>query len=228
MNIIVTGAGRGIGLELTKQLVQAGHRVFATRRNPADTTELMTLMMDNTDLLSLHTLEVTKNSSCKAFSEDLGNETIDVLINNAGILDTYESTIDTMDLDSFAEVLEVNTLGPLRVMQTLMLHLRRSHSPMVLNISSRMGSFAHSEIGANAYRTSKAALNKAMSVVANELKAEKIRVINAHPGWVRTDMGGQNAAIDVAESATGLIKLLEKGLEDSGKFFNYSGEELAW
>jgi len=228
MNIVITGAGRGIGLELTRQLIGAGHRVFATRRNPANTTDLMALMMNNTDLLSLHSLEVTRQDSCNALAEDLGDETIDILINNAGVLDSRDSSIDTLDLESFAKVLEVNTLGPLRVMQSLMVHLRRSTSPVVLNISSQMGSLAGSGTGAIAYRTSKAALNKAMSVVAQELKIEKIRVINAHPGWVRTDMGGQHADIVAADSAAGLIRLLDKGLEDSGKFFNYSGEELPW
>lgn len=228
MNIVVTGAARGIGLELCKQLIAMNHRVFACKRPSSDTSELMALLLQHSHLISIHDLDVSSMESCKQFADSLGDTPLDALINNAGIFKDRNSSIDTLDLDAFTEVLDINTTGPLRVLQSLMVQLRQAKNPVVLNISSIMGALSVSGTSAHAYRTSKAALNKAMQVVATELHPEGIRIINAHPGWVRTDMGGSSADIATSESAQGLIELLNKPLDASGGFFNYNGQPMNW
>lgn len=229
LNVIITGANRGIGLSLTKQLLKAGHRIYAARRQSSDNQALMALMLDNPDQLSIHPLDVTSSASCHAFAEDIGEATIDVLVNNAGILDTYDLAPDTLDIDSFEKVLAVNTLGPVRVTQALLPSLRRSSAPLILNISSIMGSLAAAGRGALAYRTSKAALNMAMSVYGAALETEGFKTVLVHPGWVQTDMGGKSADITPEQSAEGIAWLVQHP-EDykNGAFINYKGEQLAW
>jgi NAD(P)-dependent dehydrogenase (short-subunit alcohol dehydrogenase family) len=155
------------------------------------------------------------------------DEPVDMLVNNAGIIGPErQSTLD-MDFDGFLETLAVNTLGPLRVVQAFLPHLRRAHAGRIVTISSRMGSLSYATSDRIAYRASKAAVNKVMQGLATDLREDGITVVSVHPGWVRTDMGGSGADIPVQESAAGLLRLIDRlSLSDTGGFFDWQGKPL--
>lgn len=228
LNIVITGANRGIGLALTHRLLEEGNVIWATHRPKADLSALGALQQRYPQL-TLVPLDVRDASQCQALSHLIGDQHLDVLWNNAGVLDRYDSTVDDLDISQFAEILDVNTLGPIRVMQALMPQLRRSAAAKVLSLSSVMASMTVGGKGAHAYRTSKAALNRTLRVFAEELKSENMTVMCLHPGWVKTDMGGKSADISVDTSARGLIAVMHRcTLQDTGAFWDYRGQELPW
>jgi NAD(P)-dependent dehydrogenase (short-subunit alcohol dehydrogenase family) len=228
-HIVITGANRGIGLALTQQLVAEGHHMWATHRPQADTGALQRLQETARSRLKLVPLDVRNLADCQAFSQSLGAQPIDVLWNNAGLLLDREADITALDFDHYAAMLEVNTLGPLRVIQSLLPQLRRSQHAKILNLSSVMGSIGKGGAGASGYRTSKAALNRALRTVAEDVRQWNIAVLCLHPGWVKTDMGGLAADIDISESAQGLIRMMHNStLADTGQFWDYQGKVLPW
>jgi len=220
--VVITGAGRGIGLALARSYVAAGATVIRTLRDPAASAEPA--------LGEVLPLEVADAGSVAALAEALADRPIDVLINNAGIIGPQgPSSLDT-DFDGFLDTLKINTLGPLRVTQALLPNLRLSkHAPRVAIISSRMGSLSYAKSDDIAYRASKAAVNKIAQALATDLAPEGIAVASIHPGWVRTDMGGADADIDPVTSAEG-VKAVIDGLSvaNTGRFWNYDGTERAW
>jgi NAD(P)-dependent dehydrogenase (short-subunit alcohol dehydrogenase family) len=139
-----------------------------------------------------------------------------------------QSTTD-MDFTGFIETLNVNTVGPLRVTQALLPALRRSKAARVAIISSRMGSLSYASSDRIAYRASKAAVNKVSQGLATDLAVDGITVAAFHPGWVRTEMGGANADIDVTESAEGIMRVIDDmKLRQTGHFWNYDGSTASW
>ena len=156
---------------------------------------------------------------------------IDVLLNNAGMLTGYESLGET-DTASWLKTLHVNSIAPLKLAEALAEHVARSKQKKIASITSGMGSIGgHASTGAYAYRSSKAALNMVMATAANDnqLRSRGISVAVISPGWVKTDMGGSGATLDVRESAAGIRKVIDKlNMAMSGQFFNYSGENLPW
>ena len=217
--------GRGIGQELARVLLHRGDRVVGTLRDlgkiPSEWSDFMASRQ-----LRLLALDVRDGASIREAAASL-DEPIDVLVNNAGIIGPQrQSTLD-MDFEGFLETLNVNTLGPLRVTQAFLPHLRRAKAAKIITISSRMGSLSHAKSDRIAYRASKAAVNKVMQGVATDLRPEGIIAVSVHPGWVQTDMGGSSADITVEESAAGLLKLTDGlTLEDTGGFFDWSGARL--
>jgi NAD(P)-dependent dehydrogenase (short-subunit alcohol dehydrogenase family) len=157
------------------------------------------------------------------------DEPIDVLIANAGAYGPKrQSTLD-MDFDGALDLLSVNTLGPLRVAQGFLHLVKQSESPRIVMMSSALGSMALEGTFNVAYRASKAGLNKITQCLAQDLKGDGVAVIAMHPGWVRTDMGGPDAPLDVDKSAAGVIAVAEKlTLEGSGRYVDYCGEEIDW
>lgn len=219
-NILITGANRGIGLELARQYAADGHEVIRTMRgvDKADPLFGTTIALDVTD----------EESIAKAVA-GLDGEAIDLLINNAGISGPSRQGATDMDFAGFQQVIDANVFGPLRVTQALLPNLRKAKDAKVAVISSRMGSLTLAQGGSVAYRTSKAAVNMAFKLLAGELKGDGIAVAMLHPGWVRTDMGGQGADIDVQTSATGLRKVLDGlSVANTGSFWAYDGEVLPW
>lgn len=228
-NIIITGANRGIGFELTKQFAAAGYHVLATARKPLQAVKLIELADNDDNNISIFKLDVTSKLSVDNFGKTIADIPIEILINNAGILDTYESSIDEINLVDFAEVLTTNTISPIRVMRAAMPGLRLGNTKKVVNLSSFMGSFKGQSNGAHAYRTSKAALNRAMQIFGRELADEGFIVMNLHPGWVKTEMGTEAADIDVVTSVTGLLKIIETTkLEDVNQILGYDGTNLSY
>ncbi|MEO1749162.1 MAG: SDR family NAD(P)-dependent oxidoreductase, partial [Pseudomonadota bacterium] len=173
-------------------------------------------------------LDVTdRGALAKVASEFKG--TIDVLVNNAGVIGPQrQSTLD-MDFDGFTETLQINTIAPLAVTQAFLPHLKKSTEPKLIMISSQMGRLAYQKSDRIAYRASKAALNKVMQALATDMFASGVAVQSLDPGWARTDMGGPDADVSPQESATGLMDRIEElSMAKTGTFVNYAGETIDW
>ncbi len=199
---LITGANRGIGLELVKRYLQEDDwHVIATCRQPESAVELKQLVDSSSNRLTILALEVTDSASVLQLKNDVNGKMIDVLINNAGIFNDRGSSIGAFDFDKWAQSFDVNVLGPMRVTEALRDNLDHVNTAKIITISSQMGALSRESDDSYAYRSSKAAINKAMSTLANELKDTNMIVTLFHPGWVQTDMGGSEAEITTAESA---------------------------
>lgn len=218
--VLITGANRGIGHEFARQYAAAGWRVLATCRQPAQYAGAG----------EVHPLDVTSAGSVAALSEKLAGETIDLLINNAGIYGPRGSELAAVEFDAWENVLRTNLLGPVRVARAFTGQVARSPEKKIVFITSKMGSIAENDSGGNyIYRTSKTALNMAVKSLSIDLRDQGITCILFHPGWVRTAMGGPSALIDVETSVTGMRATIERAYSaDSGGFFNYDGRKLPW
>jgi NAD(P)-dependent dehydrogenase (short-subunit alcohol dehydrogenase family) len=224
---LVTGASRGIGLELTKQLLQMGERVTAVARNLTAASALQRLKEEFASQLVLIEADVTSDSDIAHVAKALEAAPIDFLINNAGILREAEVSLGELSLELVNEQFAVNVLAPLRVTQALLPLLKKSSRPVVANISSKMGSIADTSSGAYGYRMSKAALNMFSKCLAAELPHGIS--LSLHPGWVKTEMGGARAPVETRDSATGLLRLIRSCQpSQSGKFFDFRGDPIAW
>ena len=195
-NLLITGCNRGIGLCLTRLALARGDHVVATCRNPAHAGELQALATKHPGQLEILALEMSDAPAIKALAGKLGKRSLDILINNAGIIGpARQSTLD-MDFDGFAETFAVNTLAPLRVAQAVVPLLRNGGHGKIATITSGMGSMSYARSDRIAYRASKAAVNKVMQGLATDLKPMGIAVVLLHPGWVKTDMGGANGQVE--------------------------------
>ena len=219
MAILITGANRGIGLSLATQLHQKGHRVIAVCRTIS--TELKTLGVD-----VIEGVDVTQPFQLSNELKTLGIHHLDTIINNAGVL--KNEYLGELDYDQMRLQFEVNTLGPLMVVETLLNFL--SFGSKIINITSRMGSIADNSSGGRyGYRMSKAALNMASMSLAQDLKEKGISVAVIHPGFVKTGMTRFNGLIGPEESARGIIAQIERlTLDESGGFWHSNGERLPW
>jgi NAD(P)-dependent dehydrogenase (short-subunit alcohol dehydrogenase family) len=223
--ILITGTNRGIGLELARQALAKGWRVFGSaRREVTDTAAQICAHPQFTDLR----FDVNDRKAMQAAAETI-DEPIDILVNNAGVIGPdRQSTLD-MDFDGFALTLATNTLAPLRVAQTFLPHLLASERPRIITISSKMGSMANAGSDRIAYRASKAAVNKVMQGLATDLAPRGVAVISMHPGWVQTDMGGTHADIPATQSAAGILDVADQlTVQRSGQFINWDGSILDW
>lgn len=229
MNVLVTGANRGLGLEFVKQYAEEGATVFACCRGPGTAKTLRKISDAAGGKVSLHGLEVTDAKSVAALADAFTGEPIDLLINNAGIYGPAKQSADDMDFSGWEKTFEVNTIAPLRIAQAFRDNLKKGHGKKLVTITSRMGSTAESGGGYLAYRSSKAAVNNVMRGLAIAWKSDGIVVTLLHPGWVKTDMGGKNADLEPHESVAGMRRVIAKlSNEDSGQFLSYRGEELPW
>jgi len=228
--VLISGANRGLGLEFCRQYAEAGWRVFATCRNPSTATELKSLAERYSDI-HIESLDVANFSDIDALSTRLGTENIDVLLNNAGIYsDKQGNGFGHLDYQAWLESLTINSLAPVKLAEAFLPQIQRSPKKLIVNISSLMGSMADNQSGGSLlYRSSKAGLNAAMKTLSIDLLPSSIGVLILHPGWVRTDMGGKNALIDVEESVTGMLRQIENfTLTQSGSFLKYDGSTLPW
>jgi NAD(P)-dependent dehydrogenase (short-subunit alcohol dehydrogenase family) len=226
----ITGANRGLGLEFARQYAAEGWQVYAACRNLKSASELHRLADARGHSLQILALDVTKPASIKAAAAKLDGRAIDLLLNNAGVGGTRGETIGNIDYEAWAKVLDVNTMGPLRVSEAFVDHVARSGRKLIVTLTSGMGSIADNTSGGSfAYRTSKAAVNMVMRSLAVDLAPRGITCVVVNPGWVQTDMGGSNANLTPTESITRLRRLLDNlGPAQSGKFFNHDGREYAW
>jgi NAD(P)-dependent dehydrogenase (short-subunit alcohol dehydrogenase family) len=229
-SILITGANRGLGFEFARQYVADGWRVFAACRNPTTASELRRLAQVPGDMLNIIAMDVTDVESVRNAAIQLKDVAINVLINSAGIAGVPGLKTGNVDYESWAHVFDVNTMGPLRVIESFADHIARSERRLVVTITSGMGSLADNTSGGSiAYRSSKAAVNMVMRSAAIDLAPRGIICVLVNPGWVRTDMGGPKAPLSPQESVTAMRGLIEAfGPNQSGKFYNYDGREYPW
>jgi len=224
-NVLITGANRGIGYALAKALVTTNFRVFAGCRDTEHAVTLEKLSASHRDLLQVLLLDVSSDESVAAAANALSGR-VDVIINNAGVMpERGEEKITNIDFDHFRNAFEINVLGCARVIRSFLPHLRRSNRPRILNLSSGLGSIAERDnFNYYAYAVSKAALNMLTRSVAFELAPEGITIVAISPGWVRTDMGGDDADISAEESAEALVEAIQQiGPNLSGQFLDRFG-----
>ena len=225
-SVLITGANRGLGLEFTRQYAADGWRVFAACRDPAGARDLAAVEGD----VSAETLDVDDGPQVAALANKLSGQPIDVLINNAGIYGPKDVTRDTVVYDAWGQVFRTNAMSPLAVSAAFAANVAQGGQKKIITLSSIMGSIAENDSSGDfIYRSSKAAVNAVMKSLAGDLKSEGITVVVLHPGWVRTDMGGPDAAIEAPESVTGMRAVIA-GLKesDSGRFLNYDGTKIPW
>ena len=233
--ILITGASRGLGLEHARQYLKKGWEVIATARNPEAAPGLKALESADAGLLRLMTLDVTRHEQVEAVAAELAGEPLDILLNNAGtygpksaFTGLHYQSLETMDYEIWREMLEINVLAAFKVAVAFQPHLEAAANPLLVNMSSDMGSIGNNSIGqAHAYRSSKAALNMLTRGMAIEW--QDITVIAMAPGWCRTDLGGPEAPVDPVESVRSQQELFER-LESthSGEFIDRFGENVSW
>ena len=217
--ILITGAGRGLGLELARQYAEDGWKVLGTVRNSKAQPHLHeTLRLDVTDAAQVEQL-----------ASRLKGVPIDVLFCSAGIIGKRGMALGKFDYASWDEVLRVNLLGAAALTEALLDNVTASERKLIAMMSSRLGSITESSGMTLPYATSKAALNLLAKGLAATLVSRGIIVAALSPGWVRTDMGGESAPLTPETSVRGLRKVIG-GLkrEDSGKFFSYDGSTIPW
>nr|VFK79037.1 MAG: NAD(P)-dependent dehydrogenase, short-chain alcohol dehydrogenase family [Candidatus Kentron sp. SD] len=229
--ILITGANRGIGLELTRQYASDGWTVLACCRSPDDAHALQGLAKDPDGAIRVYQLEVTDPTQRRSLVERIDGQPIDILCNNAGVSGDWGiQTFGLCQADPWIEVLHTNVIGPMSMMQDFVENIAASERRIIANMSSKLGSIADNASGGDyLYRSSKAALNMITISAARDLAARGITVVALHPGWVRTDMGGANALLSVEESVAALRKNLTGiTFSDSGRFIDIDGGTIAW
>jgi NAD(P)-dependent dehydrogenase (short-subunit alcohol dehydrogenase family) len=223
MNILLTGASRGIGLEFVRQLSPKEHQILAACRHPEQARELQELAQASAGRVRVITADVEDERAPQllaAEAEKMGS--IDLLINNAGTYPEGESVAD------FEQGFRVNAIAPYLITQRLLPFLKKSKHPKALYLTSMMGSIADNTSGGSvAYRASKTALN--MMVRCLTIDVPWLTTVLMHPGWVKTRIGGPNALISTAESVQGMLRVVDGlKLEDSGAYLDYEGDGLPW
>jgi NAD(P)-dependent dehydrogenase (short-subunit alcohol dehydrogenase family) len=233
--VLVTGANRGLGLEYCRQLVASGWQVLAATRNPRASSELQGLGKANANRLRILQLDVVNEDQVKALANELRDQPLDLLINNAGTFGpagspegmSYQS-LDHMDYGIWRNILEVNLLAPFRLTVALAPSLRLAPRPVVIMLSSDLGSIGNNRMGgSHAYRTSKAGLNMLTRSIANEW--QDLIVVAVAPGWCKTELGGEEAPIEPVDSVRAQLETFRKlSAGHSGKFLDRFGAEVAW
>ena len=228
----ITGANRGIGLEIAKQCLTRGDQVLASCRDPSSAYALVELQ-ESFNHLEIYPMNVVDETSVSKLFNEFGKEgtKIDFLFNNAGVMDW--SDFSNIQTDSFKHVLEVNLLGAFLVMRHSLRCLKRSKNPLVINLSSRLGSIGlrgNTNLGgAIAYQCSKSALNMLTKQTSLDLSNSGIRVISQSPGWVKTEMGGMEAKYEISESVRLMLRAIDLVKPDStGVFIGEDGLEIPW
>ena len=216
---VVTGANRGIGLELARQLSARGTRVVAACRKSSPELDALGVRVEAG-------IDVTDPAAWTQFASQLAHDDIDLLINNAGVL--RADSLDDVDIDDVHAQIEINAIAPLFLTRALVPRLTRGAK--VALITSRMGSIGDNGSGGYfGYRMSKAALNAAGVSLAHDLKSRGVAVVMLHPGAVRTGMTGGRGQIDVNDAVRGLLtRIDELRLETTGRFLHQNGEALPW
>lgn len=209
-NALVTGANKGIGLEFVRQLKDKDYYVIGCCRNPSIASQLKKLADE------IIQLDITKDDDINQLTKTLNNKPIDLLVNNAGTSGEPGVTQGHIERNNFLNVLNINCIGTVKISDALLPNLQAGQDKSIIVISSRMGSISDNEQGRSyAYRASKAALNCVMRSFAIDVKPMGIHVMLLHPGWVKTDMGGENALVEVQASVAGMLQQAEQYMPDS-------------
>jgi len=234
-HVFITGASRGLGLEFTKQYLKRGDKVYASCRNPEKATLLKQLEYKYKENLRIIKLDVTNEVERRFAFNSISKETdsLDILINNAGIISGNEkesSTLGEIYKEDFCKVFLVNSIAPLLITEKFLSLLEKGCNPKIANISSQNGSIAQRNVGGKySYASSKAALNMITKILSNDLKEKGITTLSIHPGWLKTDMGGEEAPLEVEKPISQIIELIENTeLAESGNFLDRKGNQMPW
>jgi NAD(P)-dependent dehydrogenase (short-subunit alcohol dehydrogenase family) len=220
---VVTGANRGIGLGLAREIAGRGQSVIGTARRPERAAELRGTGA------RVEQLDVTDESSVAEFARNLGGAPVDFLVHNAA-LGTAGPAADRLDPADVLRSLDVNAVGPIRVTQAILDNVRAGSRRTIVGMSSGLGSLSGNDSGGwVAYRISKAALNMYVRTLAVEMARERFTCVVFDPGWVRTDMGGPNAPTVPEDAARKIVDRIERLTpSDTGRFLDRRGRDVPW
>lgn len=225
---LITGANRGIGLELTQFALENGHHVVALIRGPHPSGGLNSSQKEYPEQLKIVAADVTNKCELENAKDQIQDLTIDVLVNNAGVMTHSDEALSQLDPNDLRLIFEVNAFAPVIVTQVFLPLLKKSKSPKLVNITSKMGSIEDNKSGKYyAYRMSKSSVN--MFSKTFSIDYPDIITLNLHPGWVRTEMGGSSAPTLPRESARGLYAIIDGADKShSGQFLDFKGEVIPW
>ena len=233
--VLITGANRGLGLRFAQCYAEQGWKVYAASRSLSPD---LAALADKYDGLHSVSLDVSDPTSITALAAQLGDEPIDVLLNNAGIYgDTSfpdggiaHQNFGDSDFENWENVLRVNVFGPMRMAEAFVDNVARSEQKKLVTLSSEISSNAMNEFGGMyAYRTSKAAVNIMMTSLGVDLADRGVLCLALHPGWARTDMGGPNAPISPEDSVDGCMRVIAELNKDMvGKLIQFDGQVLPY
>jgi NAD(P)-dependent dehydrogenase (short-subunit alcohol dehydrogenase family) len=229
--LLITGANRGIGLEFCTQYAVAGWRVLACCRDPGRADALNKLVARYPGLIKLHALDVTDHAQIEQLAHTLADESIDLLINNAGVYPAADKLgFGQADYAEWMAAFNINTMSPLKMVEAFVQQIARSKLKLIVTITSQMGSIDDNGSGGSyLYRSSKAAANMVVKSLAVDLKGKGITSVAFNPGWVKTDMGGPNAMIAVEQSVSDMRRVIAGlTLADTGKFIGNDGVVIPW
>ena len=230
-NCLISGANRGIGLEFTRQLLARGEHVIAACRHPGKATALNALAGEHPGRLHVLPLDVADPKSRASLVHDLplvlGDDRLDLLVNNAGVLHSGER-FGHVEAAILEDSFRTNAIGPFLLAQALAPLL--NDGARIANLSSVMASIAsRGEFRSPSYCASKAAQNMLTVQLAQAVAARGIVVLALHPGWVQTEMGGEHATVPTADAVRGLLQVVDGAtLPQSGSFLDWRGEPLPW
>ncbi len=230
MNILVTGANKGIGLEICRQLARLGHRVILSARSAERGEKAVKELAKDGLKVEFLLLDTADEASILRAARELKGriEALNVLINNAAILDTWQGTILEAKPADLRDTFLTNTLGPILLVQALLPLLEAGKPARVINVSSQLGSVQNMTDGWAGYGISKAALNAATRKLAETLAPRGISVNAASPGWVRTDMGGKSAPLSVEHGAKNIVRLVTDVPHSLTNHFLEENGEIPW
>jgi NAD(P)-dependent dehydrogenase (short-subunit alcohol dehydrogenase family) len=225
-SVLITGANRGLGLCLVQKFSAEGWQVFAAERTPTASQRAL----PHVNSVSLDVQDPDSIAGAARSVAELSGG-LDVLINNAAVnpRPDYDSLLGELDFSAMQLAYDVNALGPLRVIEGLLPLLERGQRKLVVNVSSEAGSLRHSwRDRSYGYCMSKAALNMQTTILDRALKSRGFNVLALHPGWMRTDMGGQDAHLDPVESAEGIYQVVHTASAATPRFLQHDGKEFPW
>ncbi|MEZ8886220.1 SDR family oxidoreductase [Vibrio sp. 10N.222.54.F6] len=227
--VFITGANRGLGLELAKQYAQRHYKVIACCRD-IDSAHELTLLAQQYSTIRPYALDVSHETDILALTEVFKEQPIDVLIHNAGVSGEGCDNLGNMDQQRWLEVLKVNTIAPMLITQALLNNILAGQDKTIIGMTSILASIDDNRSGGRySYRASKAALNQIIKSLACELSEAGVKTMAIHPGWVKTDMGGKEGKVTVKGSVTGMLNVIDNlKLKHSGSFFVYDGTQLPW
>ncbi|WP_054028422.1 SDR family oxidoreductase [Bacillus sp. FJAT-28004] len=229
MNILITGANRGLGLALASEACVRGHHVLAGVRSPGSSAEgLQELITRFPSQITVLPLDVTDENSVRYASAQAESRvrSLDAVINSAAILLGRDQKLEKLDLEQVEQSFQTNLFGPIVVLKHFLPLLRQGEQQSIINISSEAGSFTGAYGGDYSYALSKSALNMFSAQLRSELAPQGFVVHALHPGWIKTDMGGEQAPGDATVAAAGIMNIVERKTEAKALFIDHNGAPM--